>query len=209
MRLVLCDDHRLFVEPMAAALTRLGHQVLVVTSPKQVVEAADAHRPDLCVIDLRFPDGDGIDGVRLLCARESACPVVVLSGSLDGRDIAAARAAGAAGFLRKDQSVSAIFEALERFAIGQPVAAPAVPRAWPRSAEAVRVRGLMAHLTERERQVLTHLVEADDTGSIASSMGVAPSTARTHLQNVLVKLGVHSRLQAVALVVHAGLDAEL
>ncbi|HEV7726765.1 MAG: two component transcriptional regulator, LuxR family [Modestobacter sp.] len=209
MRVVLCDDHRLFVEPLAAALTVRGHEVAVVHRPADVVGAAEQHQPDVCVLDLRFPEGDGLDAVAALRSWRPECPVLVLSGSVDVRDLSAAAAAGAAGFLRKDQPITAIFDALDRIAAGREVALPPLPRPAARSDEQVEVRRLVGHLTARERDVLRRLVEAEDTVVIARALGVAPSTARTHLQNVLQKLGVHTRLQAVALVVSAGLDVEL
>jgi two-component system nitrate/nitrite response regulator NarL len=132
----MCDDHRLFAEPFAAVLTLRGHEVRLTTSPAEALRAVDEREPDVCVMDLRFPEEDGIAAVAEL-------------------------------------------------------------------------RQLLGHLTSRERQVLRHLIEAEDTRGIARALGVAPSTARTHLQNVLVKLGVHTRLQAVALVVAAGIDRDL
>lgn len=209
MRLVLCDDHRLFVEPLAAALARHGHEVIVATTPDGVLQAAAQHRPDLVVVDLRFPEGDGIDVVAAMRARDASCPVVVLSASVDVRDLTAAAAAGAAAFLRKDQSITAIIEALHRVAAGRQVPTPPLFRPRARSEEYARVQGLIGHLTDRERQVLRCLIEGADTPQIAEALSVAPSTARTHLQNVLLKLGVHTRLQAVALVVATGADREL
>jgi DNA-binding CsgD family transcriptional regulator len=105
--------------------------------------------------------------------------------------------------------MAAIFDALDRIAAGRPVAKPPVPRPRPHSDEYGRVHRLVDLLTDREREVLLRLVEAQDTTEIARSMGVATSTTRTHLQNVLLKLGVHTRLQAVALVVTTGIDREL
>jgi two-component system nitrate/nitrite response regulator NarL len=209
VRLVLCDDHRLFVEPLAAALEMRGHDVRVVTSPHAAIQAVEDGGADLCVADLRFPDGSGLQIVAALRRRQPPCPVVILSGSAEGGDIAAAMAAGAMGFLRKDQPVSAVFDALDRIAAGRSVAAGVIPRSPAASGPDVAVRRLVDRLTQREREVLHRLVWAEDTVGIARSLGVAPSTARTHLQNVLLKLGVHSRLEAVALVVGAGMDGEL
>lgn len=208
MRLVLGDDHRLFVEPLAAALAGRGHDVVIATTVNDAIQAVEDHHPDLCVMDLRFPDGDGLDAVAAVHARRPSCPVVVLSGSLDARDPAAAMAAGAVGFLRKDQPVAAIFNALDRIAAGDELAPPVSPRAAAPPAEHGRVRNVVAGLTQRERQVLDRLVEGEDTVEMARSLGVAPSTTRTHVQNVLDKLGVHSRLQAVALVLGAGVGGE-
>ena len=210
MRIVLCDDHRLFVEPLGAALGGRGHDVVVTHSPVRALRAVAQHRPDLVIMDLAFPDGNGIDAIRQLRERYPACTVVVLSGSPDAQSkVAVATAAGAVAFLRKDQPVAAIFDALDRIAAGRPVAKPPVPRPRPHSDEYRRVRRLVELLTDREREVLLRLVEAEDTTEIARSMGVATSTTRTHLQNVLLKLGVHTRLQAVALVVTTGIDREL
>jgi DNA-binding NarL/FixJ family response regulator len=199
----------LFVESVAAALRNRGHEVVVTTTPADGVRAVDEHEPDLCVFDLQFRDSHGIGAVTDLRDRHPSCPIVVLSASVDRRDMAAAAAAGVAGFLRKDQPVTAIFDALDRIAAGRAVGAPPPPRGTGTSNESIRVARLLDHLTGRERQVLQSLVEAQDTVGIARSLGVAPSTARTHLQNVLLKLGVHNRMQAVALVVGAGMDGVL
>ena len=208
MRIVLCDDHRLFVEPVAWALRSRGHEPVVTTSPAEGIAAVDRHRPDVCVMELRFPDGDGLEAVAALRQRHPSCPVVVVSGSDDPGDVDAAVRAGAAAVLHKSQPMSEIFDALDRVVAGEELIPAAAPRPVA-SDERARVRELVHGLTLRERQVLGRLVEADDTIGIARSLGVAPSTARTHLQNVLLKLGVHSRLQAVALVVGSGVDEDM
>ena len=206
MRLVLCDDHRLFAESMADALTSRGHEVVVAASPAEALRAVDEHQPDLCLMDLRFPHGNGLDAVTEISTRHPFCAVVVFTGSVDADDVAAATAAGAVGLLRKDQPVSAVFEALLRIADGHELLPPPLPRVDLPPSEERRVRDLVAGLTRREREVLGLLLEAEDTSVIARSLGVAPSTARSHLQRVLEKLGVHSRLQAVALVAGLPLD---
>jgi DNA-binding NarL/FixJ family response regulator len=206
VRLVLCDDHRLFAEPFGAALTARGHAVVLTTTPAEGVAAVEEHAPDLFLVDLHFPEGDAFDVIATVSRRRPRCPVVVLSGSFDQRDVTAAEAAGAAAFLRKDQAVSVIVETLERAAAGQdrlprPAPSPGGRQRWGAGAP-------LGSLTERERQVLDRLLEAEDTDGIARSLGVAPSTVRTHLQSVLLKLGVHNRLEAVNVALEAGLAAE-
>ena len=207
MRILLCDDHRLFIEPLGAALGRRGHDVFVVTKPDALFRAVDRHRPDVCVVDLKFPGVSGLQLVPELRRRHPDCKVVILSGSAGARDAAAAAAAGAAGFLHKDRPMSTIFDALDRIAAGGTVAPQLPHRAV--SGESDHVRWLVGQLTKREREVLHRLISAEDTLDIARAMGVAPSTTRTHLQNVLFKLGAHNRLQAVALVAGAGVADEL
>lgn len=205
LRVVLCDDHRLFVEPIAAALVREGHRAVVTTTPPAACEAIAVHRPDVVVTDLQFPGFDGSEVVVQLCDRYPILPVVVLTGSTDERHPAAIRTAGAVGYLRKDMPIRAVLSAIEQFARGGAVTEPACLVPFPLSAQA-RTHHLVSDLTGREREVLTWLMAAQDTAGIARALGVAPSTARTHLQNVLVKLGVHTRLQAVALMSAGGGD---
>ena len=210
MRLVLGDDHRLFAEPLAAALAHRGHEVFIATTVPDAVRAVEEHDPDLCVMDLAFPDGDGLEAVVAVRERFPSCRVVVLSGSADAHAPTSSAAAGAMGFLSKAQPVSAIFDALDRIAAGSelesPSPSPSSSRAAFGSDERGGVRERVAGLTRREREVLQRLVEGEDTVEIARFLGIAASTARTHLQNVLNKMGVHTRLQAVALVVGAGVD---
>ncbi|MGY1671019.1 response regulator [Geodermatophilus sp. SYSU D00710] len=214
MRLLLCDDHRLFAEAMATALESRGHQVVVTTSLAEALHAVDEEEPDVCLVDLRFPDGGGAHVVAALRAGRPSRRIVVLSGSGGADDVAASIAAGAVGFLDKAQPVTEVFSALDRVAAGEPLPRPPRPfpdaspdRASPDEAPAngVGVRRLLDVLTPREREVLDLMVAAEDTAGIARALRVAPSTARTHLQNVMLKLGVHSRLEAVALV--AGVSA--
>lgn len=211
MRLVLCDDHRLFAEPLAVALERRGHEVFVSSTPAEAIRSVTTHAPDLCVVDLTFPDGagDGMSALLELRRRHPECQVVVLSGSADERDRARALAAGAAGFLRKDQPVTAIFDALDRIHTGRVLPSRPPARHSNRTDDRARLRRVLGHLTSRERDVLRLLVQAHDTPSIARTLGVAPSTIRTHLQSVLFKLGVHTRMQAVAVVARAQLDGDL
>jgi two-component system, NarL family, nitrate/nitrite response regulator NarL len=208
VRLLLCDDHRLFVEPLSAVLVAHGYETCVVTTLAGALQAVGDFEPDLCVMDLSLPDGNGLDGVVELHRRRPACPVVVLSGSVDRRDEAAAVAAGAVGFLSKAQPMSAILDALQRTRAGGRPAPPSRPVQVAEPDANRRVRELVASLTQREREVLHRLLEAADTVEIARTLGIAPSTARSHLQNVMLKLGVHNRMQAVSLVVQAGMGRE-
>ncbi|RFU21284.1 response regulator transcription factor [Geodermatophilus marinus] len=209
MRLVVCDDHRMFAEPFAMVLTARGHDVVVVSSPAEVVTADEGHHADLVVVDRRFPDGDGLEAVARLHARRPSRPVVVLSGSSEDGDRFVALEAGAAAFLDKVQPMASILRALEACHAGR-VVRGGTPAALARPADQhADLRAGVQRLTPREREVLRRLVDAEGTTNIAAALGVSRSTARTHLQNVLLKLGARTRLQAVTAVVAAGLDGEL
>jgi two-component system, NarL family, nitrate/nitrite response regulator NarL len=211
MRLVLCDDHRLFLESLATALSAHGHHVVTSTNPEEAVTAVQESDPDVCVLDIQFPDGSGLEAARVVRQRFPRTRVLMLSASVDAAAVDVALEAGASGFIRKDQPVALVLKAIERVSLGQTAIDPVPTKAGSRGTRGAEreARRLFRSLTARERQVLRHLMQADDTMLIAERLSISPSTARSHVQNVLIKLGVHSRLQAVTLVTRERLDREL
>lgn len=203
---IICDDHQLFGESLAVVLQEHGYHIdAVTTSPGAALAAVRQHDPDLCIMDLSFPnqEHDGVEAARQVKEESPATAVVLLTASGDASAFARAIAAGVTGFARKDQDVEGVLETIERVAEGQVVIDPELLRAAvsmrrrpPSDAER-----LASFLTPRERQVLELLTLGYTTSRIARETGVAHSTARTHIQNLLVKLGVHSRLEASAFAV--------
>ncbi len=208
MKLVLCDDHRIFAESLALVLEGRGYVVAAVTeTPQDALDAVMGNSPDICVLDLTFPGANGLDFVARIARASPGCRVVVLTGSSDPAVLAAAVDAGAAGFAVKAQAVDDIVVAIERAHAHEVAIAPALLLAAlaQQMSYASRnesdARRLARFLTDREREVLERLVRGEDTGTLARGMGIARSTARTHIQSVLTKLGVHSRLEAAILAV--------
>lgn len=204
MQVLICDDHLLLAELLAKVLTSHGHQVVVTIDPEKAVEAAANEGVDVCLMDLGFPaqvssDGPGpsIDAIRRL--HEAGTRVVVLSGSSNERLRQAAFEAGASDVLLKGEPIDAVIDAVEQ-ANGRSRRRPLVgtpargPQEWNRAS-------LADFLTERERAVLEGLVHGESTVALAARLGVRPGTARTHVQNLLGKLCVHTRLEAVSLAV--------
>jgi len=212
VRIVLCDDHRLLVEAFATALRSHGHEVVALaTTPEDGYRAVMEHEPEVCVLDLFFPGGSGLDAASKITSANPACKVLILSARSDPELIVAALAAGASGFVLKEQSIDGILRALDRVAAGEGAVDPQLLRAAirvpspRRPVESQRLR----FLTPREREALRRIAEGESTKEIARAMQVSQSTARTHVQNVLTKLGVRSRLQAAALVSRERLADEL
>jgi two-component system nitrate/nitrite response regulator NarL len=206
VRILLCDHHRLLVEALADSLRCIGHDVVATaTLPDEAFDAAVEHDPDVCLLDVVFPDGSGIDMVARIKAITRS-KVLVLSALCDNDAVCAALAAGANGFVGKNQGIDDVVRSLDQVCAGKLIVpvetVPARGRGpgRPRSPELVALR----FLTSREREALRLIAEGQSTKEIAQSMHVAYSTARTHVQNVLTKLGVRSRLQAAALVARAG-----
>lgn len=197
--IVICDDHRLFAETVALVLAGRGHEVVgCTTRPGDGVAAARHHAPDLYLTDVRFPRADGIQGLAQVLAASPSTRGLVLTGWADRAVRDRARRAGASGFVGKDGSIERIVTAVDVVAGGgvffdEPV------RVADRPAEGSGRADAQHHLTQRERDTLDRLVRGQSTAVLAREMGVQYSTARTHIQNVLTKLGVHSKLEAVAL----------
>lgn len=213
MRLVLGDDHRMFADALAVALTGHGLTVVAVaTSPGDVLTAVAAHQPDICLLDVSFPGASGLDVMQVIGTRHPGVQVVMLSATSDPGVVSAAIEGGVAGFIRKDQHVADIVHALVRIRAGKRVLDTGLLRAVVRSFHRPAARDgdwLLGLLTAREQEVLMRMMEGECTKQIARSLAIAQSTARTHVQNVLVKLGAHSRLEATTIAARNGLFGRL
>ena len=198
MQLVLCDDNRILCEALGVALGIRGHDVLATTTTTAMGIAAVAeHRPDACLLDLRFPDPpDGLAAARLIRQQYRGTAVLLLSGFVDPAVRAEAIRIGIAGFLRKDQNVDHVADALDVIAAGGVVFDSMLNA---RSSVAGQRRACPGYLlTPREQDVLRRIVAGQSTTQMSREMRIEVSTLRTYVKNLLVKLGVHSRLQAAA-----------
>ena len=204
MRIVVCDDNRVLLEALSHALATRGFVVEAATSrPAEAVAAVKAYHPDLLLVDVSFPDGNGLDVAREVMSDHPRTRVVVLTGSDDAATAIEAARIGVAGFIRKDQRLSAISEALNRAAAGKPwVDASVTKRLRSPQSNGTTPRHPVDDLTGQERVVLAMLEEGLTTTEIVREMGIGTSTVRSHIQAILTKLGVHSRVQAVAVVSH-------
>jgi two-component system, NarL family, nitrate/nitrite response regulator NarL len=203
--IVLGGDHALFLDALSVVLGQGGHAVVAVARTTADMVALVARlRPDACVIGRHAAAGDeawisGIVG-RVLGASPGT-RVVVLSANPSPEAAERAIGAGASSYLHQSEGIEALNSALKRVLSGEVVIA--VPDGGPsqRSSEPDLALRLAAQLTSRERECLMMLVDGLDTTAITRRLGVSRTTARTHLQSVLTKLSVHSRLEAVSFAV--------
>jgi len=200
MRLVLCDDNRLLCEALASVLQADGHEVLAIaTSVADSVAAAAAHRPDACLLDVRFPDGSGLDAARAILRRQPDTKIVVLSCVSDLGVLSEAKEIGVAGYIRKDLKADTIMAALDVIGAGGTAFGPRYSGQASWRTAVPPGEDLLGTLTPREAQVLQRIVAGQSTGQMAREMDVATSTLRSYVKNILAKLGAHSRLQAAAI----------
>ncbi|MDQ3762050.1 MAG: response regulator transcription factor [Actinomycetota bacterium] len=198
--IVLGDDHAVFVESLVSVLTKEGFQVpAVARSLTGAIEAVRQHRPDVCLLGRRFSDGDGISAIGRVIAVSPATRILILAADGDTEAMRHAVRLGAAGYVHKTWGIRKLVQALERVIDGAVVLD--APRETTVRSDVSEARRLAAHLTARERQCLALLVEGLDTSAMTVRLGVSTTTVRSHVQALLTKLGVHSRLEAATFAV--------
>lgn len=207
-RVVVVDDHRMVVDAIGAMLG-LDPGIDVVGTAGSLEEAlvvARAVRPDVVVADYDLPDGTGIDLARQL-AGDPETRVIVVTGLGDENVAVAAMEAGCAGFLTKGRPMAELVDAVHRVARGGIALSPdLLARVLPRLRDRVaRPGGDPTSLTEREREVLVLMATGASNQAIAEQLFLSVHTVRNHVKQILVKLGAHSKLQAVSLALRSGL----
>jgi DNA-binding NarL/FixJ family response regulator len=204
VRVLIIDDHALFTDAIVPLLRSMDMEVLrVARTGQEGLDLAVGERPDLVMVDLGLPDVDGIEvGKRILEALPDT-PVLALTGRNDPRAVKDALAAGFAGYLTKDTPLPSFGERIQAALRGEVVVPQRLvePRVETRTTEEESAALLAGQLTPREREVLALLVEGSDNAEIARRLAVSANTVRTHVQSILTKLGVRSRLQAAAFAV--------
>jgi two-component system nitrate/nitrite response regulator NarL len=208
VRIVLGNRHRLFLDALTEALSQEGVMVAAqATCGREVLAAVARHEPDICLLAIGFPDSGGLDVLRVIRRRHPAVKVIMLLDTSDPVIVAQASDAGAAGFIWKEQCIAEIVRTLTGVLAGEWVLGGAASaRGAGRFGSQVVADSdcLLRLLTMREQEVLMLMMEGESTKQIARSLAIALSTARTHVQSVLVKLGAHSRLEATSMVARSG-----
>ncbi|MGI8328925.1 response regulator [Actinomadura scrupuli] len=205
MKVIVCDDHAVFADSLALVIADAGHSVVgVAYSPDDALSALRAASADVCLIDLHFPGESVLERLPELRAAAPDTRFVVLTGFLEQEVLDAGVDAGVRGFAHKGQQARDIIELLSRVHDGELVVDDATGRAAP-SSPRNQAQHVARFLTPREREVLTRLARGESTATLAKDMGVTRSTARSHVQSVLTKLGVHSQREAVIEAARSGL----
>jgi DNA-binding NarL/FixJ family response regulator len=210
IRVLLIDDHASFRQPLAFMLER-EPDITVVGQAGTLAEARGLlHGADIAVIDLALPDGNGMQLIKELHSASPQSQALVLTGRGAPVDFARAVEAGAAGVLQKSVGISDIIDAVRRLHAGESLLSPQETIALLRLAARQREHDREAlaaarRLTPREREVLQGLAAGLGDKEIAQRLYISTETARTHMVNILAKLGVETRLQALVFAVRHGL----
>lgn len=201
--LVLADHHVLVAEGLEMLLDAEDDLVVLDLAHHtgQAVESAAEHRPAVLVLDADLPTSGLAETLAAAKAASPTTKLLVLSGDANPETTAAVLAAGADGCLAKDRSSRQVATTIRQLAAGEHAVVTAEPRLGRDPSVELRVRTL----TSREREILGLLTIGWSNRRIAEATQLSYLTVRSHMQNLLLKLGVHSQLQAVAFAVEHGI----
>jgi DNA-binding NarL/FixJ family response regulator len=205
---LIIDDHQLFAEVISSTLEFMGARVLdIAMTAEQGLAAARRHRPDLVLVDIGLPDESGLALGSKILAELPETRLVAVTALHDAQAVAEALRIGFQGYVTKDTPVRQFLTTIVAVMDGQVVVPKHLARraAGARTQYEAQVALVVDQLTEREREVLTQLARGASTVQISRALAVSPNTIRTHTQNILTKLGVHSRLEAVAFAIRHGI----
>lgn len=212
VRVALVDDHAVVRRALGSFLASFADIAVVgeASSGEEALERLESWLPDVLVMDLLMPGGmDGIETTRRARALSPHTQVVVLTSATEDERVVAALRAGALGYVRKDADPQALLETIRAAARGRTLLDPSVAAAL--LAEATReqtreqTRRLGAALTERERDVLRLLAHGRTNHEIAVELVITDETVKTHVANILSKLQLAHRAQAIIYALKNGL----
>jgi len=200
-RILIADDHEVVRIGLAALLDAQDGLTVVAqaASGDEAVRMARQHRPDVVVMDIRMPNGSGIDACRAITSDLEGTEVIMLTSHADSDALFESIDAGASGYVLKRVGSSELVNAVRAVAEGGSLLDPAVTRSVLdrlRNATRLEEAGAFSDLTEQERRVLAHLADGASNRAIAERMGLAEKTVRNYVSSILAKLALDSRAQA-------------
>lgn len=215
--LLICDDHKILTDALATVVGLDDELTMVappVHTPDEAITIAHEHLPDVVLMDIVFKGGGmtGIEATRKIKEASPSTKVVIMTAHHEDRLLVEAVEAGASGFLSKDEAAEEVLAAAKSAAEGEVLIDPAtltrllaqVAREREEQRDAM---ALLDDLTDREREILTLLAGGVRNDEIAQKLFISPQTVQTHVRNILGKLRVHSKLEAVAFAVrHRAID---
>lgn len=204
IRVVLVDDHTMVRKGLALFLRAFDDLELAgeAETGAAAIQLCGETLPDVVLMDMVMPDMDGVTATRAISRKFPQVQVIALSSFKEGDLVKNALEAGAIGYLLKDVSADELARAIRAAHSGRATLSPEAAQALVEKANQPPAPDV--DLTEREREVLVLMVEGLSNTQIAGRLTVSPSTVKSHVSNILSKLGVASRTEAVTLALRHG-----
>lgn len=217
IRILIADDHPLFRDGLRVLLESVGDMQVIgeAASGEEVLAQAHALQPDLILMDIKMPGLNGIEATRRILQSSPHVRVLIFTMFEDDESVFAAIRAGARGYLLKGAVQEETLRAIRAVAAGEAIFGPAVAErlmhyfSGAGSAGRGGAAQFFPELTEREYEILTLLAQRKSNAEIASSLVLSPKTVRNHVSNILSKLQVADRAEAMRAAWAAGLGPDL
>ena len=204
IRVLIVDDHEVVREGLRALLRRRPQLAVVgeADSVASAIEEAKRTEPDVVIMDVRLPDGSGVEACREIRAHRPETKVIMLTSYADDEAVFASIMAGATGYLLKQTRTKALVDAIERAMRGESLLDPAVTQ---RILERVRAGGAkkddeLSLLSEQERKILDLIAEGKTNKEIAQDVYLSDKTVKNYVSSILSKLNLHRRSEAAAFI---------
>jgi DNA-binding NarL/FixJ family response regulator len=207
INLILADDHPVFISGLRAVF-EAEHDLTVIsvaTTGREAVRAATEHEPDVAVLDLNMPDGDGLWVCGQLRAAGLATRALILTMYDDDENVLAALRAGAYGYTLKGSGPDEIVAAVRAVARGEALFGAGIAAQMLSYFSRTAATSPFPQLTDREHEVLGLLAEGRDNAAVARRLGVSSKTVRNHVSNIIAKLHVADRSGAIIRARDAGM----
>ena len=201
IRVLICDDHEVVREGLRGLISRQAGMSVVgeAGTVAEAVEAADRATPDVVIMDVRLPDGSGVEACRSIREAHPDTKVIMLTSYADDDALFASIIAGASGYLLKQTRGQAVVDAVIAVAAGRSLLDPDVTgKVLARLRETRAEDPALASLTEQERKVLAGLAEGKTNREIGESLFLSEKTVKNYVSRILDKLGLARRAEAAA-----------
>jgi DNA-binding NarL/FixJ family response regulator len=214
IRLLICDDHKVVADALATIAQMQGDIEVVgepTGDPEEAVRLAEEYLPDVVLMDIELGHSiNGIEATRRIKAVSPLTNVVIVSAHDPDSLLVQAIEAGASGFLNKAEAIGEVMSTVRSAAAGEVLVDPAKLTGLLQKVSATRAKQqqcelLIRQLTVREKEVLQLLAEGKANEDVATELTISVHTAQTHVRNILGKLGVRSKLEAVVFAAQNGI----
>jgi DNA-binding NarL/FixJ family response regulator len=209
--ILIVDDERTFGEALQLALRQEKDLKVidVAVEGDTAMRVVDEQHPDVVIMDVAMPGMNGIEATRRIKEEDPDAQVLILSGHEDPLLLARAVQAGAVGLLRKTEAIVNVATSVRRAYRGESIhdqeeVDSAMRRLRHRRDADADAKRRLERLTPREQQILERMATGMSSDAIAKALNMSPHTLRTHMQNILTKLGVHSKMEALVIAIRHG-----
>jgi len=213
IRVLIADDHKLFRQGLMSLMRTRDDLVEVVAEAEtgqEAIRLVELYRPDIVLMDIFMPQGDGLSATKEICSRFTGTAVVMLTSSENEEHLFEAMRLGASGYLLKSLDADELFDLLTRVIQGEVAMTRTMASRLLKGLATGRheMDGEKEKLTEREADVLRLVAKGSSNPQIAAELCITVNTVKTHLKNILSKLQLDNRTQVAAYVAKAGMPGD-